>query len=218
MAGIQAAPRSTPQTFAAQPADLGAAAEVLASGKLPAWASRGPVTLVVALMIAAGSLWWLVQTHAGGVIRDLRYAKTWQPAYDLQVVNGKCTRYQFVVTTCQAQIKSAADPGKPALAIPFMMAFSGGGGERLVPVRSTADPSAVTIAYAAEGKLVNRVLTLAAMAGALLALLAATASGLLRGRFRNGSAHRALLAGCEELAARAARAAAAPRQPSAERG
>jgi hypothetical protein len=58
-----------------------------------------------------------------------------------------------------------------------MMLFSGGGGEALVPVRSTADRTAVSIYYAAETKLLNRTLSfifsmgMMALTAAVMALL-----------------------------------------------
>ena len=47
------------------------------------------------------------------------------------------------------------------------MLFAGGGGEALVPVRSTADRTAVSIFYAAETKLWNRTLSFIIAAGIL---------------------------------------------------
>jgi hypothetical protein len=51
-----------------------------------------------------------------------------------------------------------------------MMLFSGGGGEAMVPVRSTTDRAAVSIFYAAEAKLLNRTLSFIFSAG-ILALI-----------------------------------------------
>ena len=45
------------------------------------------------------------------------------------------------------------------------MLFSGGGGEALVPVRSTKDRTAVSIFYAAETKLWNRTLSFVSLTG-----------------------------------------------------
>jgi flagellar biosynthesis protein FliQ len=47
------------------------------------------------------------------------------------------------------------------------MLFTGGGGEALVPVRSTTDRTAVSIFYAAETKLWNRTLSFVSVAGIL---------------------------------------------------
>jgi hypothetical protein len=55
-----------------------------------------------------------------------------------------------------------------------MMLFSGGGGETLVPVRSTADRTAVSIFYAADTKLWNRTLSFISALG-IMALFGAVA-------------------------------------------
>ena len=196
---------------AAAPADVAAAVAVVKTGRLPYWAQVGPLRIIFILLAAAGGFWFMVLPYAGELIRDHRLAGTWQPAYDLQVIEGKCTRYNFVVTICGARIKSLAEPDQTPLAIGYVMAFSGGGGEILVPVRSTVDPSAVAIAYAAETKLLNRTLTFIVLAGGFAAMFLAGVGALLRGRYVGGAAHRALLAGFEELKARVETAQADPR-------
>jgi hypothetical protein len=117
----------------------------------------------------------------------------------LRVADASCRRINFVVTFCTAKIASLAEPDRASVASEFMMGISGGGGEAMVPVRSTVDPAAVTVAYAAETKLANRTLTLIVFAGLLAALFIAAVSALLQGRYKGGRAHRALLAGFAEL-------------------
>jgi len=85
----------------------------------------------------------------------------------LQAMEGKCERRNFVITFCSAKIKSVANPDQAPIAHRFMMLFAGGGGEALVPVRSTADRTAVSIFYAAETKLWNRTLSFIIAAGIL---------------------------------------------------
>ncbi|KAH2823330.1 hypothetical protein KXV85_001722, partial [Aspergillus fumigatus] len=58
-----------------------------------------------------------------------------------------------------AKIKSVARPDQAPIEHHFFMLFTGGGGEALVPVRSTADRGAVSIYYAAEAKRWNRTLS-----------------------------------------------------------
>lgn len=124
--------------------------------------------LVLVLLCGAG-LYWLFSTYGSGILRDQRLAGTWQPAYDLRAGDGKCKRYNFVVTFCSARIKSVARPDQPAIELDFLMLFAGGKGEAMVPVRSTTDRTAVSIHYAAETRLWNRTLSFMAVAG-LMAL------------------------------------------------
>jgi hypothetical protein len=89
-------------------------------------------------------------------------------------MEGKCERTNFVITFCNAKIISVAMPDQAPIPVSFMMLFSGGGGEALVPVRSTTDRAAVSIFYAAETKLLNRTLSFIVAAG-MLALLSIVA-------------------------------------------
>jgi hypothetical protein len=184
--------------------DVSAALAVVKEGKVPAWTTFGPLRLVIAVLCTAAGLWYVTATYAGEIFRDHRLAGTWQTAYDLQAVDGSCRRVQLVITFCSAKIKSLAEPERAPVASEFMMGFSGGGGEVMVPVRSTANPSAVAIAYAAETQLVNRTLTWLVVAMILAALLISAVKALLQGRYKGGRAHRSLLDGLAELQARVA--------------
>ena len=193
----------------ASQADVAAALAVVQGGKVPAWTTIGPQWLVILVLLMAALLWHETTTYAGGIWRDQRLAGTWQTAYELRAVDGSCRRVQLLVTFCSAKIKSLAEPERAPVVSEFMMGLSGGGGEAMVPVRSTVDPSAVAIAYAAETKLTNRTVTLLVLAAGLAALLIGLVNRLLRGRYKGGRAHRALLDGLAELQARAATAQAA---------
>jgi len=122
------------------------------------------------LLACCAGLYWLFVSYAPDILRDHRLAGTWQPAYDLRPMEGKCERTNFVLTTCTAKIKSVATPDQAPITVNFLMLFSGGGGEALVPVRSTKDRTAVSIFYAAETKLWNRTLSFVSLTG-MLALL-----------------------------------------------
>ena len=185
--------------------DVSAAAlAVVKAGKMPAWTTVGPLGLVILALVMAALLWYVTATYAGEILRDRRLAGTWQTAYDRQAVDGSCRRVQLVITFCSAKIKSLAEPERAPVVSEFMMGFSGGGGEVMVPVRSTANPSAVAIAYAAETQLVNRTLTWLVVAMILAALLISAVKALLQGRYKGGRAHRSLLDGLAELQARVA--------------
>lgn len=126
-----------------------------------------PLRSFILLFACGAALYGLVASYGPDLLRDLRFSGTWQPAYDLRAIDGKCRRVNFVVTFCSAQIKSVAQPDQRPIPHSFMMLFAGGSGEALVPVRSTADRAAVSIAYAAETKLWNRTLSFVSAAGIL---------------------------------------------------
>ena len=126
-----------------------------------------PFRWLIALLACGAAFYGLFVSYGPDILRDHRLAGTWQPAYDLQVTEGKCERTNFVITRCSAKIKSVAKPDQAPIAHNFLMLFAGGGGEALVPVRSTTDRTAVSIFYAAETKLWNRTLSFVSVAGIL---------------------------------------------------
>ena len=133
-----------------------------------------PFRSLIALLACGAALYGLLVSYGPDILRDHRLAGTWQPAYDLRVMEGRCERTNFVITFCSAKIKSVARPDQAPISHKFMMLFAGGGGEALVPARSTSDRSAVSIFYAAETKLLNRTLSFVSVAG-LLALFSVIA-------------------------------------------
>lgn len=126
-----------------------------------------PVRWLIILLACGAMLYGLVTSYGPDILRDHRLAGTWQPAYDLRAMEGKCQRHSFVVTFCTAKIKSVANPDQAPITQRFMMLFAGGNGEAMVAVRSTADRNAVSISYAAESKLWNRTLSFLSSAGIL---------------------------------------------------
>lgn len=184
--------------------DVPAALEAASSGKVPSWTTAGPFRFVALAIGAAAVLWYTTATYGVEIVRDLRLAHTWRTAYDLRAVDGSCRRVQLVITFCSAKIASQAEPDRAPVVTEFMMGLSSGGGEALVPVRSTVDPSAIAIAYSAETKLFNRTVTWLVVATSLLLLLMSGVSALWLGHYKGGRAHLALLNGLAELQARAA--------------
>ena len=191
--------------------DVAAAVEAVKARKLPSWTEIGPARLFFAMCAVGAGLWFITATYAGNILRDIRFAGSWQPAYDLRADSGSCTRHNFILTICSAKITSLSDAGHAPIESKFMMGFSSGGGELLVRVRSTVDPSAVAIGYAVETKFMNRMLTFIVMTGTLVGLLYLCVSMLLQGRYQGGPAHIALLSALAELQARAGSSQANPR-------
>lgn len=155
-------------SFGKRQSGVGAAAQTLnvdmAAAQSQVAAESGgakgrPFRPLIALVACGAMLYGLVASYGPDLLRDHRLAGTWQPAYDLRAMEGKCERTNFVITLCSAKIKSVARPDQAPVTHRFMMLFTGGGGEALVPVRSTADRAAVSIYYAAEAKRWNRTLS-----------------------------------------------------------
>ena len=144
------------------------------------------VKSIMFLLAAAAGFWFCILPYAGDIIRDHRLSGTWQPAYDMQVVDARCKRYNFIVTLCSARMKSRARPDQAQSAIGYMMAFSRGD-EPVVPVRSTTDPSAVSLSSAAVTHLANRTMTFLVLGGGFAASILCSLFLLLAGRSAEGS-------------------------------
>src|SRR5438046_2244510 len=65
-----------------------------------------PVRWFIALLACGAMLYGLVASYGSDIVRDHRLSGTWQPAYDLQAMDGKCKRTNFIITFCSAKIKS----------------------------------------------------------------------------------------------------------------
>ena len=162
-------------SFGKRQSGAGAAAQALnpdsagarSQAAVDAAATGSPIRWFLVCLACIAMLYGLLVNYGPDILRDHRLAGTWQPAYDLQAMDGKCERTNFVITFCTAKIKSVARPDQAPIAHSFFMLFSGGGGEALVPVRSTTDRTAVSIAYTAEAKLWNRTLSFIFTAGML---------------------------------------------------
>jgi hypothetical protein len=154
--------------FGKRQSGVGATAQALNGGMVgvqsqvvtePVAETQHPFRSLIGLLLCAAGLYWLIATYSRDIARDHILHGTWQPAYDLRATDGKCSRTNFVLTTCTANVKSVARPDQAPISLSFMMLFSGGGGEVLIPVRSTKDREAVSIYYSAETKLWNRTLS-----------------------------------------------------------
>jgi hypothetical protein len=166
--------------------------KTLEKGQLPAWANVSRFKLLcVALLIVATAL-GAAAFYGPELARDLRYAGTFKVANDLQAIDGRCKRYIFLISLCNAKIRSIGNE-QSATTTEFLMLFRGGDGEEMIPVRSSVDASAVGIQYAVSDVLLNRTLSLL---GVIL-LLSWTAwtffDKLRRGQYKDGPAYEALM-------------------------
>ena len=164
----------------------------LEKGKLPLWTTMSRMKLAGFALLMLAMFLGAVAFYGPEVARDLKYAGTYTVAYDLRASDGHCKRYMFLVTMCSAKIRSIVN-NEPARSSEFLMFFRSGDGAELVPVRSTANASAVGIQYAVRDVLVNRTLSLLGIALFLGWICWLFADGLRKGRYQNGPAHEQVL-------------------------
>lgn len=174
--------------------------DAIQRGKPPYWVQQSMGALIFILLLSLATLGLMAANYGPGLARDLRLAGSWTPAPDLRAENGVCENYQFVLTLCSATLVSPSAEGEHLENTSFMMSFTRGGDEALLPMRSTRDPSAVAIGYAAQDELTNRTLSFAVYSLIFLLLPFAVVRRVARGQYKGGRAHRALAAGLAEIA------------------
>ena len=199
----QAAPSQAFTPEAADPtlADLVSKRDLkyIESGRLPIWANMSRLRFLafvvfLPLLILAG-----FGLYAPEVVRDIRYAGTYVPAHDLRATDGKCNRYAFLVTLCSSKLRSDRR-GEMERTTSFMMFFRSGDGAQMIPVRSTANASAVGISYAVNDVLLNRTLSLLGGTAFFGWIWWLFLNCVRKGRYKGGPAHEAVL---QHLALRA---------------
>lgn len=166
--------------------------KALEKGQLPAWTNIGRFQLIAMVLFIMAMVMGAVGYYGPDVVRDLRYAGTYRVAYDLRATEGNCTRYSFLVTLCSAKIHSAGQADR-SITSTYLMFFRSGDGERMIPVRSDADATAVGIQYAVSDVLLNRTLSLLGLA-VFFSWIGWTLFQCVRqGRYQGGRAHEAIL-------------------------
>jgi hypothetical protein len=166
--------------------------KLLERGQLPKWTTLSWPRLIGIALFVMAILMGAVSFYGPDVVRDLRYAQTFRVADDLTVTDGRCTRAAFLVTLCSAKIHPIGRAEVP-ITTHFLMFFRSGDGERMIPVRSAADISAVGIQYAVSDVLLNRTLSLLAVIIFFSWIGWIFVQCVLKGRYEGGPAHAAIL-------------------------
>jgi hypothetical protein len=121
-----------------------------------------------ALFMIAGAV-FLVFMFAADLQRDISLQDTFRPDLRVKVERSECRRYAFVVSHCSVRFSWHDGATKHTADGSFLVGLKSMDGVRVIPVRSTADPSVVTSAVALV-HLSNRTWTLALFSGASLLL------------------------------------------------
>lgn len=162
----------------------------LDQGKLPSWTEMGlrwviGFVVVLPLLVAYSCLHW-----GSGLVRDIRYAGSFVEAPELRQIEGECTRYQLLLTDCNVKFQSIG-AGAAEHTIVFAEFFRFSSTTPIVPVRSTIDPSVVSVEYAV-GSLWSRALSLVGFNVMILMVWWTQFRFLLRGHYQGSKAHDAI--------------------------
>lgn len=181
-------------SYASGPASLISARDMrhIDKGHMPAWTRMSRLQLLGFALVLPLVMLAAIWSYAPDIVRDHRYAGTYAVAPDLRATNGECTRYAFLVTLCSAKVHEFGRNEQP-IRTSFMMLLRSSDGARMVPVRSTVDPSAIGIRFAVTDMLWTRTLSLTGSVLVLLAMSWLFLSLLLRGRHMGSEAHAAAL-------------------------
>jgi hypothetical protein len=165
--------------------------KALERGRMPVWTNMSQMKLVGFALLMAAMAFAALAFYGPEVARDLRNAGTYDVAYDLRATEGTCRRYVFLVSLCSAEIH-AAGSGQSVSSTRFLMFFNSGDGAAMIPVRSSADASAVGIQYAVSDVLLNRILSLLGVTLSFGWMTVVFLNCLRSGRYQDGPAHEAL--------------------------
>ena len=166
--------------------------KAIEKGQAPAWANMSRTQLMVSLVMVPVLCLAAILFYGPDLVRDLRHAGTFAAATDLTATDGKCRRHLFLVTFCDADIRSERT-GQVVATASFLMFFRGGDGAELVAVRSTANASVTSISYAVSDVLLNRTLSLLGVAVFFGWVWLMFLDRLRKGRYKGGPAHEALV-------------------------
>jgi hypothetical protein len=166
--------------------------KALEKGQLPAWTNMSRMKLLGMAFFVVAMVAGAVALYGPEVVRDLRYAGTFSVAGDLRATEGRCKRYVFLVTLCNAKIQSVLNE-RSTSSTEFLMFFRSGDGEQLIPVRSSVDASAVGIQYAVSDVLLNRTLSLLGVILFFSWIVWLFLDLVRKGRYKDGPAYDAIM-------------------------
>ena len=190
VAAVQSAGRAARRSI---PADDQQAPEAATLRGAPNWARLTIGQTLFGLVVAFGFLsatWFLHQPH---LFRDQRLRNTFVVAPDIKATSGDCQGMLMIVSTCSVTF-NWNDRGVQRIATTyFLVGLSDPDGTPLIPVRSRTDAGAISVLYAIDTKMQNRVVTFWSVMVVSLAMAGVFARRLVTGRYYGGSAHRALI-------------------------
>ena len=100
---------------------------------------------------------------------DIRVGKNWTLAENLAIKESKCTRWYFLVSTCDIGYVDRRNPGRVGGTLNYLV-FGSWAGERAMLLRSVSDPSRIGTTIGLE-HMPQRVISFAVLSALVLAFL-----------------------------------------------
>jgi hypothetical protein len=136
------------------------AAPTVADAQLPHWATASLADTLKVCAIMAGVLVLIVWAFGPELLRDRRLADTYIPDFSINVESGKCRNMLYLVSYCGTDFSYDDATGiKQKIATHQLYGLGSMGGKPMIPMRSVAEPEAVSTAVAVYDHLLNRTIT-----------------------------------------------------------
>jgi hypothetical protein len=108
------------------------------------------MTSIVRFALGLCAFAFLTYSAVPGLLKDTAHRGYWQPTHEWAAEKAKCTRYTFVVSNCSVTAVRLFSPSAEKRHLDYFT-FANWGGESVAFVRSTKDPSVITLRSAADG-------------------------------------------------------------------
>jgi len=108
------------------------------------------MTSIVRFALGLCAFAFLTYSAVPGVLRDTAHRGYSQPTQEWAAEKAKCTRYTFVVSNCSVTAVRLFSPSVEKRHLDYFT-FANWAGESVAFVRSTKDPSVITLRSAADG-------------------------------------------------------------------
>ena len=174
--------------FAASTAPAEAAIDAPPQENPPYWVAQTLGQQFWGVVIFAGFLAALCFLEVPHLMRDVRLASTYEIDPSVKINRGECTGYTFIhacnVTYQWEDDKATTISGETR----FLVTALSMDRQPLIPVRSSAEPGAVSVLYATDDGLQNRIYSMLFWAGLCVLAIVALFVRILRGRYTGGAA------------------------------
>ena len=152
----------------------------------PHWVQVSLSKTVLCIFFFAAMIGLLVHLQAPSLMRDVRLAGTYEIDLLVEVNHGKCEGYT-IIHFCDVSLTWDDNGTAVTEDTRFIVTAFSVGRQPLIPVRSSADPQAISVDYAVNGALQNRVWSFLFWVGVCAAGMITMIVRLLTGRYQGGS-------------------------------
>lgn len=153
----------------------------------PHWVQHSLSKTVLCIFFFAAMIGLMVHLQAPSLMRDVRLSGTYGIDPLIEVNHGTCKGYA-ILHFCDVSLTWDDNGTAVTENTNFIVTAFSLGRQPLIPVRSSVDPQAISVDYAVNDALQNRVLTLLFLMGLCVSGMVLLIAQLVRGRYQGGAA------------------------------